>query len=151
MRNRLSGLATRLLLIPLAGIVFAAALGAGYQWGAPETPDAVRVYEPSKQGRIGGDGAPSGDLTGFVAERSGAEWIVRVGDRQRTVSFERGAVIESMRPIWTDEVQPGDWVVVGGTDDNVNTFITTGIVVIPAADAVVGDAVNDAVNQDAAE
>ena len=145
MRNRLSGFATRLLIIPLAGIVFGAALGAGFQWGASQKQEVVRVYDSDQQGRVGSDGAPTGDLSGFVTERSGDAWIVRVGDELRTIRFGSDSTIEVMLPVWTDAVQPGDYVVVGGTDDNVNTFITTGIVIIPAAQALIGEAVGDAI------
>ena len=151
MRNRLRGSASRLLLIPLAGIVFAAALGAGFQWGAPEQQEVVRVYDSTLQGRVGSDGAPTGDLSGFVTERSGDAWVVRVGDELRTIRFANNSVIEAMLPVWTDAVQPGDYIVVGGTDDNVNSFITTGIVVIPASQALVGDAVEDAILAGAAQ
>ena len=151
MRNRLSGFATRLLIIPLAGIVFGAALGAGFQWGAPQKQEVVRVYDSDQQGRVGSDGAPTGDLSGFVTERSGDAWIVRVGDELRTIRFSSDSTIEAMLPVWTDAVQPGDYVVVGGTDDNVNTFITTGIVIIPAAQALVGEAVEDAILAGAAQ
>ena len=150
-RNRLSGFASRLLIIPLAGIVFGAALGAGFQWGAPEKQEVVRVYESSQQGRVGSDGAPVGDLSGFVTERSGDAWIVRVGDTLHTIRFRNDSVIEAMVPIWTDGVQPGDYVVVGGTDDNVNSFITTGIVIIPAAEALIGDAAVEAILADASQ
>ena len=151
MRNRLSGFATRLLIIPLAGIVFGAALGAGFQWGAPQKQEVVRVYDTDQQGRVGSDGAPTGDLSGFVTERSGDAWIVRVGDELRTIRFGNDSTIEAMLPVWTDAVQPGDYVVVGGTDDNVNSFITTGIVIIPAAQALVGEAVGDAIVAGAAQ
>ncbi len=151
MRNRFSGFASRLLIIPLAGIVFGAALGAGFQWGGPEPQEVVRVYESSQQGRVGSDGAPVGDLTGFVTERAGDSWIVRVGDSLRTVRFSDDSIVEAMLPVWTDDVQAGDYIVVGGTDDNVNTFITTGIVVIPASQALVGDAVARAIEGDASQ
>ena len=151
MTNRLSRFASRLLIIPLAGIVFGAALGAGFQWGAPEEQEVVRVFDTSLQGRIKSDGSPTGDLNGFVTERSGDTWIVRVGDTLHTVRFRDDSVIEAMLPIWTDDVQAGDYVIVGGTDDNVNTFITTGIVIIPAAQAVTGDAVAESILADAAE
>lgn len=151
MRNRLSGYASRLLIIPLAGIVFAAALGSGFQWGAPGTQEVVRVYENEQQRRIGTDGAPTGDLSGFVTERSGNTWIVRVGDSLQTIRFRDDSIIEAMIPIWTDGVQQGDYVVVGGTDDNVNTFITTGIVIIPSAQAITGDAVAETILSDAVE
>ena len=151
MRNRLSGFATRLLIIPLAGIVFGAALGAGFQWGAPQKQEVVRVYDSDQQGRVGSDGAPTGDLSGFVTERSGDAWIVRVGDELRTIRFSNDSTIEAMLPVWTDAVQPGDYIVVGGTDDNVNSFITTGIVIIPAAQALVGEAVGDAILAGAAQ
>lgn len=149
MRNRLSSFATRLLIIPLAAIVFGAALGAGYQWGAPGQQEVVRVYETSQQGRVGSDGAPTGDLTGFLTERAGDTWIVRVGDSLQTVRFRDDSIVEAMLPIWTDAVQAGDYIVIGGTDDNVNTFITTGIVIIPAAHALVGDAVANAIEGEA--
>lgn len=154
MRNRfsrLTGQASRLLIIPLAAIVFAAALGAGFQWGAPERQQVVRVYESSQQGRVGSDGAPTGDLTGFVTERAGDTWIVRVGDSLRTVRFRDDSIVEAMLPVWTDGVQAGDYIVVGGTDDNVNTFITTGIVIIPASQALLGDAVATAIEGDASQ
>lgn len=151
MRTRLSGFASRLLLIPLAGIVFGAALGAGFQWGAPQKQEVVRVFDSTLQDRVGSDGAPTGDLSGFVTERSGDAWIVRVGDELRTIRFANDSVIEAMLPVWTDGVQPGDYIVVGGTDDNVNSFITTGIVIIPAAQALVGDAVEDAIVAGAAQ
>ncbi len=151
MRDRLKGYASRLLIIPLAGIVFGAALGAGFQWGGPDKQEVVRVFETSQQGRIKSDGSPTGDLNGFVTERSGNNWIVRVGDTLHTIRFRDDSVIEAMIPIWTDGVQPGDYVIVGGTDDNVNTFITTGIVIIPAAQAISGDAVADRILSDAAE
>ena len=151
MRDRVRGFASRLLLIPLAGIVFGAALGAGFQWGAPQKQEVVRVYQSSEQGRIGSDGAPRGDLSGFVTERSGDAWIVRVGDTLHTIRFRDDSVIEAMLPIWTDGVQPGDYVVVGGTDDNVNTFITTGIVIIPAGQAITGEAVSEAILLGAAQ
>ncbi|MDE2745528.1 MAG: hypothetical protein OXI41_06025 [Chloroflexota bacterium] len=151
MRNRLSGYASRLLIIPLAGIVFAAALGAGFQWGAPEQQDIVRVYEVDQQGRVGSDGAPAGDLSGFVTEQSNLGWVIRVGDSLQTIQFNDDSIVEAMLPIWTDDVQPGDYIVVGGTDDNVNTFITTGIVIIPESQAQLGDAVADAIRADAVQ
>ena len=150
-RQRLKAQASRLLIIPLAGIVFGAALGAGFQWGGPQKQEVVRVFDTSQQARIKSDGSPTGDLNGFVTERSGDNWIVRVGDTLHTIRFRDDSVIEAMLPIWTDAVQPGDYVIVGGTDDNVNTFITTGIVIIPAAQAITGEAVADALLSDAAE
>ncbi len=152
MRERLrpGSLASRLLIIPLLGIVFGAALGAGYQWGGPSQQDIVRVYEAGQQGNLGRDGGPTGDLTGFVTERDGGDWIVRVGDEQQRIRFSADSVIEAMLPIWTDSVALGDYVVVGATDDNVNTFITTGIVVIPGDAAVSGEAVVEAIERDAA-
>ncbi len=150
-RNRLRGFASRLLIIPLAAIVFGAALGAGFQWGGPDRQEVIRVYEPSQQGRVGGDGAPVGDLSGFVTERSGNDWIVRVGDNLRTIRFRSDAVIEAMLPVWTDAIEPGDYVLVGATDDNVNSFITTGIVIIPADQAITGDDAIDAILSDAAQ
>ena len=148
-RLRPGSLASRLLIVPLLGLVFAAALGAGYQWGGPDQQDIVRVYESSQQGELGRDGGPAGDLSGFVTERDGGDWIVRVGDAQQRIRFTSDSVIEAMLPIWTDSVALGDYVVVGATDDNVNTFITTGIVVIPGDAAVSGEAVVEAIERSA--
>ena len=147
--RRPGSLASRLLIIPLAAIVFGAALGAGFQWGGPTQQDAVRVYDTTQRTRVGGDGGPIGNLTGFVTETSGDTWVVRVGDDLRTVRFDQDAVVEALLPIWTDDAQLGDYIVVGGTDDNVNTFITTGIVVIPAAQAQTGQSVVEAIQRDA--
>ena len=149
MRDRLSAIVSRLWIVPVAAIVFGAALGAGFKWGAPQEQDIVRVYEAEQQRRVGSDGAPTGDLSGFVAEGLGDRWSLRVGDDLRTIGFSSDAIIEAMIPIWTDGVQPGDYIVVGGTDDNVNSFITTGIVVIPAEQALLGEAVVDAIQRDA--
>ncbi len=150
-RTQLSGLTSRLLIVLMTAIVFAAALGAGFQWGASGEQAVVRVYDPSQQGRIGGDGAPVGDLSGFVAELDGDAWIVRVGDSLQTVRFANDAVVEAMLPIWTDAVEPGDYIVVGGSDDNVNSFITTVIVIIAADQAMTGEQVVDAIRADATE
>ncbi len=150
MRTRLRRLSSTLLLIPVAAVVFGAALGAGFQWGAPEHQDVVRVFDPAQQNRLGGDGAPFGDLSGFVAERAGDEWLVRVGDSLQPIRFAEGAVVEAMLPIWTDAIEPGDYVLVGGADDNVNSFITTGIVIIPAGQALTGERSVEAIRSDAA-
>ncbi len=139
MRERLSGWSSRLLIIPIAAVVFGAMLGAGYQWGAPQSTESIRVYETAEQPRIGSDGAPQGDVVGFVTSRDGDAWIVRDGDTSIPIRFTRDAVVEAMSSIWTDAVSPGDWIVVGGTDDNVNSFITTGIVIIPNGQALTGD------------
>ena len=151
MRERLSGWGSRLLLIPIAAVVFGAMLGAGYQWGAPKTAESIRVYETSEQGRVGGDGAPLGDVVGFVTSREGDAWIVRDGDASIPIRFTQDAIVESMMPIWTDAVTPGDWIVVGGRDDNVNSFIVEGIVIIPDGQAVTGDDVIAAIERGADE
>lgn len=151
MRERLSGWGSRLLIIPIAAVVFGAALGAGYQWGAPQSVESVRVYQTSEQARVGGDGAPPGDVVGFVTSRDGDAWIVRDGDESIPIRFTQGAVVEAMIPIWTDAVTPGDWIVVGGRDDNVNSFIVDGIVIIPNGQAITGDDVIAAIERGADE
>ena len=149
MRERLSGWGSRLLIIPLAGIIFGGALGAGFQWGAPESTESIRVYETAQRDRVGGDGSPAGDIAGFVTSRDGDAWIVRDGDESMPIRFAQGAIVEAMLPIWTDAVSPGDWIVIGGTDDNVNSFITTGIVIIPNGQALTGDDVIASIEQGA--
>ena len=149
MRDRLRGGMARLLLLPLAGLVFAGALGAGFQWGGPSGSDVVRVFEGEAAERIGSDGAPVGDLAGFVTEGSATSWTLRVGDDQRTVQFDGGSVVEALLPVTAEAAAVGDYVVIGGTDDNVNSFITTGIVIVPAAAAQTGEDAAAAIAADA--
>lgn len=134
MKRALAALRGKLIIVPLAGIVFAGALGAGFQWGAPGESAFVRVLD----GEIGGDGSPRGDLGGYVTQRDAATITVRHRNEPTRVEFAPNAEVELLAPIHPTEIQIGDWIVAGGTDDNVNTFITTGIVVIPADRALAG-------------
>ena len=134
MQKIAAALRSRLLIIPLAGIVFAAALGAGFQWGAPSESRFARVYD----GRVGGDGAPAADAAGYVTQRDAETITVRQGDESLRIRFAADAEIEVLEPISAAEVGLGDWVVVGAEDDNVNTFVLKGIVVIPAETAITG-------------
>ena len=134
MKRTLAALRGKLIIVPLAAIAFAGALGAGFQWGGPEERSFVRVLD----GEIGGDGSPRGDLAGFVTQRDAASITVRHRDEPTRVEFAPGAEIELLEPIHPSEIEIGDWIVVGGTDDNVNTYITTGIMVIPPDRALAG-------------
>ena len=134
MKRILGALRSRLLIIPLAGIVFAGALGAGFQWGAPSEDRFVRIYD----GRVGGDGAPAADIAGYVTQREADAITVRQGDSEVRIRFAPDAVIELLEPISVLETGLGDWVVIGAEDDNVNTFVLKGIVVIPAETAITG-------------
>ena len=134
MKRTLAALRSRLLIIPLAGIVFAGALGAGFQWGAPSENRFVRIYD----GRVGGDGAPAADIAGYMTQREADAITVRQGDSEVRIRFAPDAVIELLEPISALETGLGDWVVIGAEDDNVNTFVLKGIVVIPAETAITG-------------
>lgn len=134
MKRILGALRSRLLIIPLAGIVFAGALGAGFQWGAPSEDRFVRIYD----GRVGGDGAPAADIAGYVTQRDADTITVRQGDSAVRIRLAPDAVIELLEPISALETGLGDWVVIGAEDDNVNTFVLKGIVVIPAETAITG-------------
>ena len=142
MSDRLHPLQSRLFLIPVALLVFGAALGAGFAWGGPDRVSVIRVYG----GEGAPDGSPPGDLAGFVIDRDGDALIVRSGDQPATIGFAPDAVIELMHPISSEEVAVGDWIVVGGRDDNVNSYIVEGIVVIPAGRALIGGDVADAIS-----
>ena len=135
MKRVLDALRSRLLIIPLAAIVFAGALGAGFQWGAPDEASFVRVFD----GRVGGDGAPQADVEGFVTQRGADSITVRSGDQTIEVPIAADAVIERLARIGLPQIELGEWIVVGGEDDNVNTFILKGIVAISAEEAIVGD------------
>ena len=135
-RRLLSAVRRRAYLLLAAPIVFAAAIGAGFQWGAPDSDDFIRVLDAP----VGSDGAPIADLAGFVTEVNSQGVIVRGSDSPVAVTFEPGAAVELLTPIEAAEIAIGDWVVVGGRDDNVNSYILEGIIVIPADAAITGDA-----------
>ena len=135
MRQLFEAVRRRGYLLVVAPIVFAAALGAGFQWGGADSDNFIRVLDAP----VGTDGSPIADLAGFVTEVNSDGVIVRGDEAPVTVTFDRGATIEVLRPIAALDIGVGDWVVVGGRDDNVNTYILTGIIVIPADSAITGD------------
>lgn len=135
MKRFLGALRSRLLIIPLAGIAFAGALGAGFQWGAPDDASFVRVFD----GRVGGDGAPQADVEGFITQRGADSITIRSGDQTIEVRLAPDAVIERLERIGLSQIELGEWIIAGGIDENVNTFIVKGIVAIPAESAIVGE------------
>ncbi len=135
MRQWLEAARRRAWLPLAAAVVFAAALGAGFQWGGADSDEFIRVLDAP----VGTDGAPSADLAGFVVETNPDSVIVRGGAQQITVDFTPGATIDLLEPIGAEQIAIGDWVVVGGRDDNVNSYILDGIIVIPADRAFTGD------------
>ena len=135
MKRFLGALRSRLLIIPLAGIAFAGALGAGFQWGSPDETSFVRVFD----GSVGGDGAPQADVEGFITQRGADSITIRSGDQTIEVRLAPDAVIERLERIGLSQIELGEWVVAGGIDENVNTFIVKGIVAIPADAAIVGE------------
>lgn len=135
MRDWLVAVRRRGYLLIAVPIVFAAALGAGFQWGGADSDEFIRVLDAP----VGNDGAPVADLAGFVVEAEHGELIMRSSDAPVRVNFEPGAAVEQLSPINALDIQTGDWIVVGGRDDNVNSYILTGIIVIPADAAVTGD------------
>ena len=113
-------------------LIFSGALGAGFQWGGQEAEPRIRLF----RGPAGTDGAPVADLAGFVTEASGDGLTVRSGDRPVQLTVPAEAVLQGLAPIDVGQVAVGDWVVVGGRDDNVNTFIVDAVVIVPPDQAI---------------
>lgn len=135
MRQWLAAARRRAWLPLVAAIVFAAAVAAGFQWGGDDGDAFIRVLDAP----VGSDGAPAADLAGFVTETNTQGIVVRADAAPITVDFAADAEVELLEPITAPDITPGDWVVVGGRDDNVNSYILDGIIVIPADRAVTGD------------
>ena len=135
MRQWLAAARRRAWLPLAAAVVFAAAIAAGFQWGGDAGDEFIRVLDAP----VGSDGAPVADLAGFVTETNAQDIVVRADAAPITVEFAADAEVELLEPITAPDINPGDWVVVGGRDDNVNSYILDGIIVIPADRAVTGD------------
>lgn len=139
MRRWLEAARRRAWLPLAAAVVFAGALGAGFQWGGAESDEYIRVLDAP----VGTDGAPIADLAGFVTETNAEGVIVRGESAPVTVGFASGAEVELLERIGAEEVEIGDWFVVGGRDDNVNSYILEAMIVIPAERAVTGEDLAD--------
>ena len=113
------------LLLGVAGIVFTATLVLGWQINDEDNPAANRVFD----GESLRDDTPVADIAGTVNDVAGDLVSVRVGEELVPVRVSADAVIQQLVPITPADVQPGDWLIVGGIDDNVHTLILQAAVV----------------------
>ena len=114
-----------LLLLALAGLVFAVTLVLGWQVAKESDPAAGRVFV----GETLLDDAPPADVAGTVSDVQGDVVLVRVDEALVPVRVGPEALIQRLIPISPAELLVGDWVMLGATDDNVNTLILQGVVV----------------------
>ncbi len=130
-------------LDPVIFTVFAAALLAlmivlGWQLGGEDDPVRPRLF----QSETLIDDAPIADLAGTVANTTPAgstsssvpTATVHGADDPVDISIPGAAIIQTLEPEDVPGVEPGDWVIVGGIDDNVNSFIVQGVVVVADAE-----------------
>lgn len=110
-------------------IVFALLVVLGWQIAAEDDPIRPRVF----RGEIVTDDSRRADIAGTVAQRAGDSVVVQDVDGSVEVALPADAVIQTLVPEQVDGVQLGDWVFVGAADDNVNSFIVKGVVVVDPA------------------
>ena len=110
-------------------IVFAVLLVLGWQIAAEDDPVRPRVF----RGETVSDDSRRADVAGTIAERAGNNVVVQDSSGSVDVAVLPDTVIQTLVPEQVDGVQLGDWVFVGGTDDNVNSFIVKGVVVVDEA------------------
>ncbi len=99
---------------------------AGWQIGAEDDPIRPRVF----RGDIVTDDARVADSAGTISEADGDRVVIQDAAGPTPVSLAAGAIIQTLSPEEVADVEPGDWVLVGGIDDNVNAYIVQGIVVV---------------------
>ena len=110
-------------------IVFALLVLLGWQIAAEDDPIRPRVF----RGETVTDDSRRADVAGTVAERTSDRVVVQDSSGSVEVTLRPDTVIQTLVPEQVDGVQLGDWVFVGGTDDNVNSFIVKGVVVVDEA------------------
>lgn len=110
-------------------IVFAVLVVLGWQIAAADDPIRPRVF----RGETVTDDSRRADVAGTIAERAGDSIVVQDVDGTVEVEVPLDTEIQTLVPEWVDGVQLGDWVFVGGADDNVNSFIVKGVVVVDEA------------------
>ena len=107
-------------------IVFAMLVLLGWQIAAEDDPIRPRVF----RGETVTDDSRRADIAGTVSQRVGDSVGVQDVDGPVEVTVPADTVIQTLVPEQVDGVQLGDWVFVGGTDDNVNSFIVKGVVIV---------------------
>lgn len=110
----------------LCAAVLGVSVALGWQLGSETDPPAARVF----RGAPVSDDAPTAAIAGIVSEIDADSISVRDASGPIAVRVPPDAAIQVLRRVDTEDVQPGDWVIVGGIDDNVNTFVVQGIVVL---------------------
>lgn len=114
-----------LLLLALAVLVFAATLVLSWKIADESDPPAGRVFV----GETLLDDAPPADVAGTVTEIDGDVLSVRTEDAVVPVRVGSDALIQRLLPISPLDVEPGEWVILGATDDNILTLILQGVVI----------------------
>lgn len=118
----------------LALLGFALALLIGWQTADETAPPAPRVFA----GAPLSDDAPPAGLAGVIQTVTetpdGRDAVVQGPDGPVTVRIPSSADAQVLRPTPPADLVPGDWLVVGAVDDNVNTFVLQGAVAIAPAE-----------------
>ena len=116
---------TAAVLTLIGAVVFALTTVAGWQLGGADGPDPVRVFA----GTAADAADPPADIVGTVREAANGTIDVRTANGTSRLRVPSTAVVQVLRPITADDLRQGEWVIVGGVDDNINTFVITGVVV----------------------
>ncbi len=123
------------LLLGLAGVVFTATLLLGWQIADEPDPPANRIFA----GASLRDDTPPADIAGTISDVDGEVVSIRVGEDLVRVRVGPDALIQRLTPITPAGVRPGDWIILGGIDDNVHTLILQAAIVA-GPEEVVGPA-----------
>ncbi len=115
-----------LLFGTLALAVFVAAILIGWQASTESDPPPLRTFA----GETVGDDAGAADVAGVVSDRRGDVITVQDASGPIDIALDGGGVIQTLDGIEPSDVRAGDWLIVGGEDDNVNTFIVNGVIVL---------------------
>ena len=116
---------TAATLVLTSALVFTLTAVAGWQFGGADSPDPVRVFA----GTAADAADPPADIAGIVRGASDGSIDVRTANGISRLRVPNTAVIQVLRPSTADDLRQGEWVIVGGIDDNINTFVITGVVV----------------------
>ena len=109
-----------------AVIVFGLLVILGWQIAAEEDSVRPRVF----RGETVTDDSRRADVAGTVAEWAPDGVVAQDPEGAVDVLVPLGTLIQTLVPEQVSGVQVGDWVFVGATDDNVNSFTVKGVVVV---------------------
>ena len=126
---------------PVIFTVFGAGLLAlmivvGWQLAGEDDPVQARLF----QSETLLDDAPIADIAGTISNATTGDGLteptatVREEDGPVYVSIPGATIIQTLEPETVAGVAVGDWVIVGGIDDNVNSYIVQGVVVVADAE-----------------